>query len=235
MTNNTEKKMSVGKIIVLVMLIIGVPALATFFFQQEAVAKTPESTVEVNIVDLPEYKIQQLLEVKKATVGDPLGDVKDNQLVINYSEVSKGSAFYEFKVKSSNERIVLYCENDHNSINVGYEFELLNSSAENMVEGFSIHVIPANKDKITQGDAERPAIFDTLAGDVYLKAALDNLEHEDQEAYITFAVRYIDEHETPIVGGFSPTFKIKDVVAGLKQISTSACEYVQLTDYPSKM
>ena len=87
MTNNTEKKMSVGKIIALVMLIIGVPALATFCFQQEAVAKTPESTVEVNIVDLPEYKIQQLLEVKKATVGDPLGDVKDNQLVINYSKV----------------------------------------------------------------------------------------------------------------------------------------------------
>lgn len=235
MTTVTEKKMSVGKIITLLLLIIGVPVAAIFFFQGKAAAQGPESTVEVNMVDLPEYKIKQLMDVKKDIVGDPLGDVKDNQLVINYSEVMKGSAFYEFKVKNSEERVVLYCENDHNSLNIGYQFDLLNSSAEHMVEGFSIHVIPAGKAKITRGDAERPAIFDTLNGDTYLKAALDNLEHEDQEAYITFAVRYTDERNTVITGGFSPTFKIKDVVAGLKQIPTDACDYVQLTDFPSKM
>lgn len=235
MTTNTEKKMSVGKIITLVLIVIGAFIAITLFFQEKVVAKVPESSVEVNVVDLPEYKIKELMDVKKDIVGAPLGDVKDNQLVINYSEVTKGSAFYEFKVKNSEERVVLYCENDHNSVNIGYQFDLLNPSAENMVEGFSIHVIPAGKDKISQGDAERPAIFDTLDGDAYLKAALDNLEHEDQEAYVTFAVRYTDEHDMVVIGGFSPTFKIKDVVAGLKQIPTDACEYVHLTDFPSKM
>lgn len=235
MTNVAQKKMSVGKIITIVVVVISVFVAITLFFQGKADAKTPESTVEVNVVDLPEYKIKELLEVKKEIVGEPLGDVKHNPLIINYSEVTAGSAFYEFKVKNGEERVVLYCENDHNSVNIGYQFDLLNTSAEHMVEGFSIHVIPAGKDKISQGDAERPAIFDTLDGDAYLKAALDNLEHEDQEAYITFAVRYTDEHDMVVAGGFSPTFKIKDVVAGLKQIPTSACEYVHLTDFPSKM
>lgn len=194
-----------------------------------------DSDVEVNIQPLPEYKLEQLYQLSDETLGAPVGEVKVNKLVVNYSEVKTGTAFYEFLSKSNREGVVLYCDRDTNSVNIGYRFELDDPKLAERLDGFSIHLIRANSGAIFAHDDNRPAIFNTHQGDTYLSTALLNLADEDQEAYVTFAMRYSDEDDNSLVAGYSPTFKVKDVIAAVKQLPMEACEYVNLTDFPDAM
>ncbi|QDH47125.1 hypothetical protein PQC06_gp168 [Aeromonas phage LAh10] len=182
---------------------------------------------------MPEWKLLQLREISKESRGDAIAPVDQQELIMNYAEVQDHAAFYEFIAKGSDDRVVLYCDAHTNSVNIGYQFGLVDEELSERLDGFSIKVLRPGSTGYFIFDEMRPALYDTHQESTYLNAGMKALADEDPEALVVFTLRYSGTEEESLVAGVSPAFKVRDVLAAWNAVPTSACEFVNLTDYPS--
>lgn len=87
----------------------------------------------------------------------------------------------------------------------------------------SIMNFPAGLTQIREVDDSKRAYFATAEGDSDIVGALKGLSKLDPESTIAFVAEETKDDGYRYSVGWSPMFKVKDVVAGLKKIDLSSC------------
>lgn len=95
---------------------------------------------------------------------------------------------------------------------------------------FSIFNYPAGMTIIREVDDSARAYFATGDGDTDILKAYKGFAKLDPNSTIAFAVEEVRDDGLRYTIGWSPLFKVKDVVNGLKKVSLAKCEKVDIDD-----
>lgn len=94
---------------------------------------------------------------------------------------------------------------------------------ENATE-FSIMNYKKGLTEIRAADDAVTPFFSTAEGNTDIHSALVKLGKLDPESYITFTVEEVGDDQYSHSIGWSPLFKVDDIVKGLKKVDLSACK-----------
>ena len=81
--------------------------------------------------------------------------------------------------------------------------------------------------EIREADDAVTPVFSTAEGNTDIHSALVKLGKLDQDSYITFTVEELGADQYSHSIGWSPLFRVGDVVNGLKKVDLSSCKGAQ--------
>lgn len=91
-------------------------------------------------------------------------------------------------------------------------------------QDIAIMNFPKGRTEIREADDNKRAYFSTAEGDTDILGALKGLKKLDPESTIVFVTEETKEDGFRYSTGWSPMFKVKDVIAGLKKVDLGKCE-----------
>lgn len=153
--------------------------------------------------------------------------------VISAARMADGvtAVYFINKDKVEPSVITLICTGRHRDWSVAHN--VVDELGQGVGEATEISIMNYRKGviDIRESDEVEKPVFSTAEGDMYIIGGLRNITKLDPESTIAFTLETVDDLGHSTTRGWSALFRVKDVVAGLKEVDLTDCEEAEIGEY----